>query len=168
MRQLIALVRGLAHRAGSAAMILVVAIVAAGTAAAGPVYYQSARISILRDALAGRQLLSRGYQATLTGPVSGTLATMRSSLSTELSRDIGAAHVARLFRPQVASIEGTGVDQPLASRTFPLVWRTGFCAHLVIHGSCPAAAGQVIVSSSDARIAGWTPAARSSSPAGPH
>src|SRR5262249_53417995 len=39
--------------------------------------------------------------------------------------------------------------------SFPLVWRSGACTQLVIAGQCPVRAGQVIVSRSDARLAGW-------------
>lgn len=154
MRQFIALVRGLSHRAGSAVMIFIVATVAAAAAAAGPVYYQAAQVSILRDTLAGAPLLGRGYEATLTGPISGTLTTLQSTLIPELSLDLGAGATSRLFQPPVESIEGQGDDGTIAE-TFPLVWRTSFCAHLMFRGTCPAAAGQVIISTSTARITGW-------------
>src|SRR5262245_24376628 len=72
VRQLIALGRGLAHRVGTTVMILAVAVVAVAAAAAGPVYYQSARISILDDTLASATVLGRGYQATTTGTISGS------------------------------------------------------------------------------------------------
>lgn len=154
MRQLVALLRGLAHRAGSAVMIFIVATVAAAAAGAGPVYYQASQASILRDTLAGAPLTGRGYEATLTGPIAGTLATLRSTLAQELNRDLGAGAVSRLFQPPVESIGGQGDDVAI-SQTFPLVWRSGFCAHLVIRGTCPAAAHQVIISTSAAHISGW-------------
>ncbi len=154
MRQLIALGRGLAHRAGSAVMIFIVAAVAAAAAAAGPVYYQASQASILRNVVASAPLIGRGYEATLTGSVSGTLATLRSTLAQELDRDLGAGAVSRVFNPPVAAIEGQGSDVAI-SQTFPLVWRSGFCAHLVIRGSCPTAAEHVIISTSTARITGW-------------
>ena len=40
-------------------------------------------------------------------------------------------------------------------RLFPLVWRTDFCAHLVITGHCPLRTDQVIVSKADAAVTGW-------------
>jgi putative ABC transport system permease protein len=154
VRQLIALGRGLAHRAGTTVMILAVAVVAAAAAAAGPVYYQSARISILHDALTSATVLGRGYQATTTGTISGTgPAALRDALQAELHKDLGKA-AARVLLTPVESIEGTGTYRPLQT-AFPLVWRSGACGHLAIAGQCPARAGQVIVSKSDARIAGW-------------
>jgi putative ABC transport system permease protein len=156
VRQLIALGRALAHRAGTTIMILAVAVIAAAAAAAGPVYYQSARISILNDALTSASILSRGYQATTAGAISGTgpLSTLRGALRGELDKSLGNATVSRLLRPPVSSIEATGSYQRLQT-PFPLVWRTAACSHLMLSGQCPVQAGQVIVSTSDARIAGW-------------
>jgi hypothetical protein len=92
VRQLIALGRGLAHRAGTTVMILAVAVVAAAAAAAGPVYYQSARISILDDTLASATVLGRGYQATTTGTISGSgPAALRDALQAELDKSLGKA-----------------------------------------------------------------------------
>jgi putative ABC transport system permease protein len=148
MRQLIALGRGLVHRAGSAVLILVVAVVAAAAAAAGPVYYQAALHSILAGDMSGVPFLGRGYEATTTGLMNGTLASLRSEVTGQLDHDLGAPAAKRLFEPPVESIEGSYTDSALA-QTFLLVWRTDFCAHLVITGHCPTRPGQVIVSKSD-------------------
>jgi putative ABC transport system permease protein len=154
MRPLVALGRGLAHRAGTAAIILLVAVIATATAAAGPVYYQAARQSILTDVVARQPFAGRGYEATESGPVGGTLTTLQETLVAELAHDLGAGAFGRDFAPPVSSIEGSAVN-PGLSQAIAVVWRTGFCAHLVITGACPAAAGQVLVSKSAARIAGW-------------
>jgi putative ABC transport system permease protein len=148
MRQLVALVRGLIHRAGSAAMTLVVAVVAVAAAAAGPVYYQAALHSILAGDISSVPFLGRGFEATTSGLMNGTLATLRSSVTSELNHDIGANAARRLFEPPIESIEGSYTD-PALSQTFLLVWRTDFCAHLVITGRCPARPDQVVVSKSD-------------------
>lgn len=154
MRPLVSLGRGLAHRAGTAAIILAVAVIATATAAAGPVYYRAAQHSILADGVSGGPFLGRGYEATLTGPVADTLPTLHDNLTAELANDLGAAASQRVFAPAVDSIEAaTGVQSQV--EPFLIVWRTGFCAHLMITGHCPAAADQVVVSQSDARIAGW-------------
>lgn len=153
MRQLIALGRGLVHRAGTAAIILVVAVIATATAAAGPVYYVAAQHSILADVVSSRPFLGRGYEATLTGAVAGTLTTLQDNLTAELLNDLGPAHQ-RVFDPPVNSIEATtGVLSQV--EPFLIVWRENFCAHLAITGHCPAQANQVVVSQSDARVAGW-------------
>ena len=62
--------------------------------------------------------------------------------------------VARVFTPPIDSVEATGSTGAL-KETFPLIWRTDFCAHLVITGSCPARADQVIVSNADTAVTGW-------------
>src|SRR5262249_60342960 len=65
-----------------------------------------------------------------------------------------ASAACRLTLTPGESIRGTGAEQPVQP-AFPLVWRSGACRYLVIAGRCPVRAGQVIVSKSDARIAGW-------------
>jgi putative ABC transport system permease protein len=154
MRQLVALGRGLAHRAGSAAMILVVAVVAAAAAAAGPVYYQAAQHSILADTLSSASFIGRGYEATLSGPVSGTLPALRNALRAESGSDFSAGFRQKYFEPPVDSIYTSGEDTAL-DETLTLAWQTDFCAHLVITGRCPTTADQVIVSKSATGSTGW-------------
>ena len=129
-------------------MILVVAVVAAAAAAAGPVYYQAALHSILAGNMSGAPFLSRGFEATTTGTMNGTLTSLQTAVTGELVHDLGINREERLFEPPVESIEGSYTDPALA-QTFLLVWRTDFCAHLVITGHCPTRPDQVIVSKSD-------------------
>jgi putative ABC transport system permease protein len=154
IRQLIALGRGLAHRAGSAGMTLVVAIVAAAAAAAGPVYYQAAQHSILSDTVSTAPVIGRGYQVTMSGSVQGTLTSLNSYLQPVLDQTLGARTVRSLFEPPIESIQGTG-DAPQFSQTFPMVWQTDACSHLILTGQCPTKAFQVIISKSDAALTGW-------------
>ena len=148
--------RGLVHRAGSAVIVLGVATIAAGTAAAGPVYYQAAQKSILADSLAPANVpfLSRGFEASSSGPIATALPALKAVLAGELHGDLGSAMAARLLQPAIDSLEATGTEGPLKV-PFPLIWRTDFCAHLVIAGSCPARADQVIVSSASTAVTGW-------------
>jgi putative ABC transport system permease protein len=147
MHQLRALARGLGHRGGSTVLILVVALVAVAAVAAGPVYYDAARTSILQDTVAGAPVIGRGFEANETGPVASTLRPLQRTVNRLLDSDIGPKAAARLFAPPVQSIEGTGLYQPYG-KEFILAWRTGACAHLRITGSCAAAPGQVIISQS--------------------
>ena len=62
MTRLAAVLRGMRQRGGTTVMILAVALVATAAAAAGPIYYQAARTSILRDTVAGAALV-RGLTA---------------------------------------------------------------------------------------------------------
>ena len=137
-------------------LVLGVATVAAGAAAAGPVYYQAAQKSILADSLAPASVpfLARGFEASVSGAVATALPTLKDDLAGELEGDLGPAMVARVFTPPIDSVEATGFKGPLRE-TFPLIWRTDFCAHLVITGSCPTRADQVIVSSADTAVTGW-------------
>lgn len=136
-------------------MILVVAVVAAAAAAAGPVYYAAASHSILVDEISSAPLLGRGFEATGSGPLNGTLSSLRAEVTGELDHDLGINAARRLFEPPIEAIEGNYTDQAL-NQAFPLVWRTNFCAHLVITGNCPARPGQVIVSKTDTgRFSGW-------------
>lgn len=148
--------RGLARRAGSAVLVLGVAIVAAGAAAAGPVYYQAAQKSILTDSLAPASVpfADRGFEVSASGATATALPALRNELAAKLQDELGPAMVARVFTPPVDSVEATGTKGAL-KETFPLIWRTDFCAHLVITGSCPARAGQVIVSRADTAVTGW-------------
>ena len=148
--------RGLVRRAGSAAIALVVAVVAAGAAAAGPVYYQAAQKSILADSLAPASVpfLGRGFEVSESGSVAATLPALESELAGELHGDLGSTIVARVLGPPIESLEATGAEGAL-KETFPLIWRTDFCAHLVITGSCPVSPDQVIISDADTAVTGW-------------
>jgi putative ABC transport system permease protein len=137
-------------------LVLGVAIIAAGAAAAGPVYYHAAQKSILTDSLAPASVpfIARGFEVSASGPTATALLALQTELAAELQGDLGSATVARVFTPPIDSVEATGTNGPL-KEVFPLIWRTDFCAHLVITGSCPAGADQVIVSDADAAATGW-------------
>lgn len=153
MSQLRALMRGLAHRGGPTLMILTVALVAVAAVAAGPAYYDAARVSILQDTVGGAPVTGRGFEANETGPVSSTLPSLQAAVQGQLGNDLGAKAAARLFAAPVESIEGIGSYQSLG-KEFVLAWRSDACAHLRIRGACPAAPNQVIVSQSLAGLAG--------------
>lgn len=146
------MLRGLAHRGASTVMIFMVALVAVAAAVAGPVYYNAAKVSTLRDTLTSGVLVSRGFEANLTGPVNGTLPPLTEAVRSQLDSALGARAAARLFQPPVTSVEGTGI---YSGSDFVLAWRSGMCAHLLIRGACPRAARQVIVSETTARLTGW-------------
>lgn len=137
-------------------IVLGVAIVAAGAAAAGPVYYQAAQKSILTDSLAPASVpfFGRGFEVSASGAIAPALPTLKSDLARELRGDLGSAMLVRAFTPPIDSVEATGSEGAL-KETFPLIWRTDFCAHLIITGSCPLRADQVIVSSADTEVTGW-------------
>ena len=107
--------RGLVRRAGPAVIVLGVAIVAAGAAAAGPVYYQAAQKSILTDSLAPASVpfLGRGFEVSASGAIAAALPTLKSELAEELHGDLGPTMVARVFTPPIDSVEATGSEGAL-------------------------------------------------------
>ena len=146
--------RGLAQRGGTTAMILAVAVVATAAAAAGPIYYQASRTSILRDTLATTSVTGRGYEANETGAVPGLLGQLAPLQQGQLASSLGPLAGRRLFMSPVYSVE-TALAFPQYQTSVPLVWRTSVCAHLQVRGACPAARGQVIVSRPMAAVTGW-------------
>ena len=135
-------------------VILAVAVVATAAAAAGPIYYQASRTSILRDTLATASVTGRGYEANETGAVPGLLGQLAPLQQGQLASSLGPLAGRGLFMPPIYSVE-TALAFPQYNTSVPLVWRTSVCAHLQVRGACPAARGQVIVSRPMAAVAGW-------------
>ncbi len=152
--RLMAVLRGLLHRGGSTVMIEAVALVAIAAAAAGPIYYQAARTSILRDTLVSAPTVGRGYESTATGAVSGLLSHLARAQQSQLNAQLGSLSGRGLFTPPVESIEAA-IPFALTRSSILLVWRSGVCRQLRISGSCPAANDQVIVSRRLAASVGW-------------
>ncbi len=140
--------RGLSSRAGSNAMVLLVAVVAVAAAAAGPAYYSASQRSILLDSVARAPVIGRGFEVTQSGSVSGTLQPLEGEVEQSVS-GLGSFHA------PIEAIEGTGY-LPALLESFPIVWRTDVCAHLRVEGACPTAKGQVMASRSLAAANHWT------------
>ena len=146
--------RGLIQRAGTTVIIFVVALVATASAAAGPIYYEAARTSILRDTITTQPVTGRGYEVNETGPLPQLLSQLPTAQQAQLDRALGGLAGRGLFGPPVYALsESVALVRYQAS--IGLVWRTAACAHLRIDGKCPAAAGQVVISRSTAKAAGW-------------
>ena len=154
--RLMARLRGLAQRGGTTVMILAVALVATAAAAAGPIYYQASRTSILNDTLTAASLVGRGYEANETGAVPGLLNEIAAAQQSQLNASLRSLQDRGLFAPPLYSVE-TALPFPQNNSSLPLIWRTAACAHLQVTGTCPTARGQVIVSRRMAAVAGWHP-----------
>ncbi len=143
--------RGMRRRAGVSLGILLVATVAAAAAATGPAYDAAARDSILHDNLHDQQPIERGVEVTDSGPVAGLASNLTATVRFVLAGHLGGpAVVNRLFQPPVESILA---QVSTGSHLTPLTWQNDECAHLpLITGSCPRAAGQVLVSTSFAAL----------------
>ena len=154
MTRLAAVVRGMRQRGGTTVMILAVALVATAAAAAGPIYYQAARTSILRDTVASSGFSGRGYEANETGALPGLLGQLAPAVRSQLGHGLGSLAGRGLFAPPVEAVE-TSLTYPQYQTLLPLIWRSGVCTQLRISGRCPAARGQVLVSRRTAALTGW-------------
>jgi putative ABC transport system permease protein len=146
-------VRGLVHRSRATILIFMLALVGTAAATAGPAYYQAAKTSILRDSLTSSSFVGQGFEATESGQLSGLLSGMAGQVQSRLGNYLGPLNGQHLFAPPVESIEASIPVGDLGSS--PLVWRTGFCAHLRFQGTCPTKTGQVLVNSVLAKALGW-------------
>lgn len=151
MSMLAGVLRGIRHRVGASIGILLVATVAAAAAATGPAYDAAARASILRDSLQNSPAGQLAVQASDSGPVAGLASGLRSATDGALAAHLGGTDaLSRMFQPPVQSLLAQVIT---GSHLSPLTWRTGACAHLrLVAGTCPAAAGQVLVSTSFASL----------------
>lgn len=140
--------RSLRIRAGTTAVVLLVAVVAVAAAVAGPTYDAASETSILHDGLSRADVLGRGYEVVQSGSVAGPFA----PISDALGSDLGVSQ--RLFAPSVEAREGSAYDASTRA-TLALVWRSGACTHLVVTGRCAGAPGEVVVSRSLARVNDW-------------
>jgi putative ABC transport system permease protein len=155
------LLRGLRQRAGLSAGILLVAIVAAAASTLGPAYDAAARTSVLQDSLHNQVPVTRTIQATNGGSLTDLGEGLAIQVNTVLAAQLGGTStLRRLFLPPVEAVLAqvsarTGTAGGYQS---PVTWRTDFCAHLKItEGTCPTAAGQVLISRSYASAAGVKP-----------
>ena len=143
--------RGVRRRAGVSLGILLVATDAAAAAAAGPTYDAAARASILQDNLHDQSPILRTVEADDSGPVAGLADNLSAQVTSVLAAQLGGlAVVNRFFQPPVESILA---QVSTGGHLTPLTWRTDACTHLrLTAGSCPHEAGQVLVSTSYARL----------------
>ena len=154
MIRMAAILRGMVQRGGTTVMILAVALVATAAAATGPIYYQAARTSILRDTVAGTGFAGRGYEANETGAIPGLLGQLQPAVRSQLGHSLGTLSGRGLFAAPVYAVE-TSMFYPQYDTSVPLVWRSRVCAQLRISGRCPTARGQVLVSHRMAVLTGW-------------
>jgi len=143
--------RGARRRAGVSLGILLVATVASAAAAAGPAYDAAARASILQDNLHDQAPIARTVEVDGSGSVVGLAGNLDSQATSILAGQLGGlATVRRLFQPPIEVILA---QVSTGGHLTPLTWRTDACAHLrLTAGSCPREAGQVMVSTSYARL----------------
>lgn len=158
MSFLASVARGPRSRAGTSALIVVVAMVAVAAATLGPTYYVASQTSILRDSVAEATVVGRGFDATASGPVAGGLSALEQQVTAAMAATQPSAaklaHLQGLFSPEIDTVLTTAYYSA-ESETIPLVWRSDMCAHLRITGNCPVGSNQVLVSRSLAATNRW-------------
>jgi putative ABC transport system permease protein len=136
--------RGLWWRRGSAMTLLAVATVTVTAAALGPVFAQAASESTLRDRLTAAPVTETGLM--LTDVVDAS----QPGAASDVTANPPAAGALLGYPTRIAAIgaqvrvHASGTDSPQATT---VVWRQGYCAHLVVVlGRCPTAPGEAMVS----------------------
>ncbi|MDN5789618.1 MAG: hypothetical protein L0H25_01940, partial [Micrococcales bacterium] len=140
MSRLGLLVRGLLARRGLTVLILLVAVIAVAAAATGPAYQGAARHSILADDLHAAPPVGTIVEAGSRGPLSDL-----PQLETLVDRTVQRLPARDLFQTRIRGQELSIV--PRRGQTAVVAWRDDLCRHLRwVHGRCPTAAGEVVVS----------------------
>jgi hypothetical protein len=142
-------VRGLVHRGAANAIIALVALVAIAGAAAGPIYDDSARTTMLRDTVAAAPVTARGVESDAFGSLNTVLPELRNTLGPALDQETGSpGRTDRLFTAPVEALE-TELTAPRLHGGVGLVWHSGACVDVqILAGRCPTKPDQVIVSRS--------------------
>ncbi|MBV9293093.1 MAG: ABC transporter permease [Frankiales bacterium] len=156
MTAALTLLRGLAHRAGTTAVILLVALCATAAAAVGPTYYEAAKDSILQDTISSVSVVDRGLEAVAQGPAQNSIGTLRANVDDQMQRVVGSrSRTDRMFDADVLAVETTRFFTATGENV-GLVWRTGVCGHLRLRaGHCPQSVGDIIIATSLAALNGW-------------
>jgi hypothetical protein len=139
---LIALLRGIWHRRGLSAAILAVAVVAVAASAIGPIWYSAAATSLVRDTVATAPSSARFVDVTqISDPFGPRALGGAGAIEHRVKRGDQA-----WYAPTVRALEyGTAIGD--GGQDTQIVWRDGFCRHLVLtQGRCPTAPGDVLVS----------------------
>ncbi|MCP2322366.1 hypothetical protein HDA40_000873 [Hamadaea flava] len=139
--------RGLRAHAGQAAILATLGFLLAAVATAAPAYARAA---------AGRLLVAH---VSAAGPLERTLS-LRGEVVFDAAGDRGKVDAARAAAERAAAGSGLAVYTTLqvparikaasGALAAPVVSRDGACEHLTIAGSCPAALGEVLLSTTAA------------------
>lgn len=151
------LLAGIRQRSGVSLGILLVTMVAVAAAAIGPVYDTAARTSVLTDSLRNSSGIEQSVEGSSSGPVPGLADGLTRQLAGVLAAHLGgeSGGMRRLFQSPVQSLSA---QVAVGGHQSTLMWRTDACAHVrIVAGTCPAGKGQVLVSTSYARLAGVRP-----------
>lgn len=152
---MISILRGLRHRASTNVLMLLVALVVAAGTAVAPSYYAASQASIMVDTSMAGPPLSRGIGLVESGSLVGSIDPLTAQATSDLSSDVSPGIARRDFSAPVEALESTAEDR-VQNENLPIVWRSGFCSHLTVKGSCPTRSGDILISSSLVRANGWS------------
>ncbi|MEV4416492.1 FtsX-like permease family protein [Catellatospora sp. NPDC049609] len=152
----------LASRRSQAVTLAVLAVLAVAAGTAAPLYATAADRAAVAAELRAATPIERAI--TFTADVAATdghaagLDTLRGQAREKVG-DHGLSEVLGVSVPGTATVGGTatggtatGADATAGNPVqAPVTTRTGVCAHLVIDGACPAAAGEVVLSEPTAK-----------------
>jgi hypothetical protein len=137
--------RALWFRRGVSLAVVVVATFVVTAAAAGPLYLRAAGESLLQDALRTAGADGAGIETTLLAPAESRPREALAAATRQALAGRAAGHRAAFARPILAA-EADDVLAAAGGVAVRLTARDGACGQLRLHGRCPSAAGEVIVS----------------------
>ncbi len=141
--------RGLRWRAGSSLAVLVVAVVAAGAAALGPLYASSAEESLVRDSLAMAEPVTTGVQ--FRGGVAGQTQFTPQQVSDAVAARAADPTLDPWYGPATSALTVANGSPRIGQRVLGVAtvsWYEGQCGGVTItDGRCPGAAGEAMISS---------------------
>jgi len=141
--------RGVQWRAGSLIFLFLIAVIALGGAALGPLYLRAARNSVLVQGIATKPVYTTGV--TVVSDKFASQPTLESVLNATPRAPDGAKVVGT---PIYSVVAGGEVDN--GEYLADLYYRSHMCHHVVISaGVCPSGAHAIMVSTRSAKGAGW-------------
>jgi hypothetical protein len=149
------------HRPVQAAVIAALAALVTTCAVLTPLYQRALEQASVQVQLAHAPASATQLQLTSTGVLpdlySGSRYARPPLTTEELDALVPASLRGPLGTPIAARVVVAATDHPSASQG-RLIWRDGQCAHVTMQqGHCPRAAGEIAVSTTDARNFGWRP-----------
>lgn len=155
------MLKAIAHRPLQACVLVLLSALVSTCAVFTPLYQraldQASARSELARATAGADLLQVTSDGTIPTTISRTDSPVPALSPAALDHELPAS-LDRLLAPPIAA-RFVSLDMPDGTghpASGPLAWRADACAHVVVvDGSCPSGAGQILVSTADADNFGW-------------
>jgi hypothetical protein len=145
--------RGLRWRAGSSLAVLVVAIVAMGGAALGPLYARSASESLVRDGLATEPPVTTAVQSR--GNVAGQTTYTPNQVADAVVKRANDPRLDLFYGPPTLALTVLQGNPRVGERLLgqaQVGWHDGQCGGITVtSGRCPSAASEAMVSQRTAR-----------------